>query len=214
MPKYLLEILLSAIVSIILFGVTIYFTGNVFAGISVITAALVIINFVLNRYETRNEASVELKIIEKENTHFFLVSIANTGGKTIYLDKGGVKTKENIVVDFDEVNVEIPVKPKPKKSNSGFPFLVPELELNLRPLPAIKPFLSHVVNPGSAQGTRKEVWKVIWHLIDRKSPSCEILELKGFFTDQLNQQYESGWMQFDSKSLVDLAKKDMENKQE
>jgi len=142
-----------------------------------------------------------------------LVSIANTGGKTIYLDKCGVKTKEGVIVDFDEeVNVTLPEKPKPKKSTYGFPSFIDELELNLKPFPKIKTIESHIVKPGDAQDRRKEVWEVISLLIDKKSPSCEILELKGFFTDQLNHECESEWMQFNSVALVEMAKGDMKNR--
>jgi len=62
MLKYLREIVISDIVAIILCAVTIFFTSNVIAGISVFTAVLVTINFVLNRYETRKDASVKLKL--------------------------------------------------------------------------------------------------------------------------------------------------------
>jgi hypothetical protein len=211
MLKYLREILISAFVGIILCVVTIFFTSNVIAGVSVLTAAIVIINFTLNRYETRNEASVELKIIESGKTHSFLVSIVNTGGKTIYLDKGGMKTKGGIIIDFDEeVNVKLQKKSKPKTSNFGFPSLMDGVEYNLE-LPKIKPLGSDIVKPGNAQGTRKEVWEVIYLLLDKKAPACEILELKGFFTDQLNQEYESEWMIFTIASLLETAKKDMEN---
>jgi hypothetical protein len=211
MLKYLQEILFSALIGIILCGVTIFFTSNVIAGISVLTAVIVIINFILNRFETRNEASVELKIIDSGKTHSFLVSIVNTGGKTIYLDKGGIKTKGGIVIDFDEVvNVKLQKKSKPKTSKFGFSSLMDEVEYNLE-LPKIKPIGSDIVKPGNAQGTRKEVWEVLYLLIDKKAPPCETLELKGFFTDQLNQEYESEWMKFSSASLIETTKKDIEN---
>ena len=213
MLKYLQEILISCVVAIILCAITILFIGNVIAGISVFTAVLVTFNFVLNRYETRKEAPVELKIIERDKTHFFLVSIVNTGGKTIYLDKGGVKTKDGIIVDFDEeVSFRLPEKAEPKKSKSGFLSFINDLPLNLKPLPMIKRQGANIVQPGDAQNTRKEVWKVLSLLIDKKTPSGEKFELKGFFTDQLNHEYESGWMQFNRVSLVEMAKADLKNK--
>lgn len=211
MLKYLREILISAIVGSILCVVTIFFTSNVIAGISVLTAVIVIINFILNRYETRNEASVELKIIESGKTHSFLVSIVNTGGKTIYLDKCGMKTKGGIIIDFDEeVNVKLQKKSKQKISKFGFPSLMDDMEFNFE-LPKIKPIGADVVNPGNAKDTRKEVWEVLHLLLDKKAPPCEILEVKGFFTDQLNQEYESEWMKFTSASLIETAKKDIGN---
>jgi len=213
MLKYLQEILISCVVAIIFCAITIFFSGNVIAGISVFTAVLVTFNFVLSRYETRTEAPVELKVIERDNTHFFLVSITNTGGKTIYLDKGGVKTKDGIIVDFDEeVSVRLPEKPEPKKSKYGFLSIMDDLHLNLKPLPMIKSHWANIVQPGDAQNTRKEVWKVLSLLIDKKTPPGEKLELKGFFTDQLNHEYESEWMQFNRVSLVEIAKADIKNK--
>ena len=143
------------------------------------------------------------------------MSIANTGGKTIYLDKWGIKTKNGIVVDFDEeVSVKLPEKPKPKKGKYGFPSVLDNLELNLKPIPMIKSHWARIVQPGDAQDTRKEVWEVISLLIDKKVPSGEILELKGFFTDQLNHEYESKWMQFKPAYLVEMAKSDVKNKTE
>jgi hypothetical protein len=213
MLKYLREIFISVIVSSILFAVVTFFTGSIVAGISVFTAVLVTINFILNRFETRNDATVELKITNKENTSFFSVSIVNTGGKIIYLDKGGVKTKEGTIVDFDEeVKTEIVVKKDPKKPRSSISFLDSHLDYNLK-LPAIKLPAFFIVNPGDAKSIRKEAWEVISLLIDKKAQSSETLELKGFFTDQLNHEYESEWVQFNTKMLVDSVIQEMKNKE-
>ena len=215
MSKYLREIFISVIVSSILFAAVTFFTGSIVAGISVFTAVLVTINFILNRYETRNDATVELKITHKENTSFFSVSIVNTGGKIIYLDKGGVKTKDGTIVDFDEEpKTETVVKTEPKKPKTGFPFLnnpLDSLDYNLK-MPKLKIPAFFIVNPGDAKFIRKEAWEVISLLIDKKVQSSETLELKGFFTDQLNHEYESEWLQFNTKTLVDTVIQEMENK--
>ncbi|MFA6362895.1 hypothetical protein [Methanoregula sp.] len=213
MLKYLREIFISVIVSIILFAVVTFFTGSVVAGISVFTAVLVTINFILNRYETRNDATVELKITNKENTPFFSVSIVNTGGKIIYLDKGGVKTKEGIIVDFDEeVKTEIVAKKEPKKPKSSFPFLDSLPDYNLK-LPALKLPAFFIVNPGDAKTFSKKGAEVLTLLTNKKVQPSKILELKGFFTDQLNHEYESEWVQFDVKPLVESILQDMNNRE-
>jgi len=210
MLKYLQEIFISVVVSIILFAVVTFFTGNIVAGISVFTAVLVIINFILNRYETRNDATVELKITNKEKTPFFSISIVNTGGKTIYLDNGGVKTKDGTIVDFDEEpKNEIVVKKEPKKHKMGFPFLdnpPDSLEYNLK-IPKLKIPASSIVNPGDAKSDRKEVWEVLSLLTDKKVQPSAILELKGFFNDHLNHEYESEWVRFDIQTLIQEMKK-------
>jgi hypothetical protein len=214
MLKYLREIFISVEVSIILFIVVTFFTGSIVAGISVFTAVLVTINFILNRYETRNDAIVELKITKKENIPFFSISIINTGGKTIYLEKGGVKTKEGTIVDFDE-EVKPHVKKEPEKPKSIFPILdtLNSFNYNLK-IPKFKHPASYIVNPGAAQSMSKEGWEVISLLIEKKDQSGEPLELKGFFTDQLNHQYESEeWLQLDTKAVVELINPVAENKE-
>lgn len=224
MPKYLLEILISVIVSVILFVGIFYYTGNIVASISVITLVLVSISFVIGRYENRTEAIVDLEFIEREKIHFFVVSITNTGGKTIYLDRCGVKTKNGIIIDFDEEPpYNLPPKPKPKKPTTGN-LLLDNLNYNLNLLPAkmvmpkIKSFMASIVNPGNAQNDRKELWEVLALIGDKvtnnkKAPVGKILELKGFFTDQLNNEYESEeWIQFNSQMLTELMHQDIQNK--
>jgi hypothetical protein len=225
MPKYLLEIIISVIVSIILFAVIFYYTGNIVASISVITLVLVSISFIIGRYENRTDAIVDLELIEKGKTHHFVLSITNTGGKTIYLDKCGVKTKDGIIIDFDEEPpYNLPPKPKPKKPTTGNP-LLDSMNYNLNPLPAnivmpkIKSFMASIANPGNAQDERKELWEVLALLndkiiINKKATVGKILELQGFFIDQLNHEYESEWIQFDSQMLTELVKQDIQNKTE
>lgn len=222
MPKYLLQIIISIIVSLILFIGIFCYTGNFFASISVITLVLVVISFIISRYENRTEAIVELKFIEKDKFHFFVVSIVNTGGKTIYLDKCGLKTKSGIFIDFDE-EPPYDLPPKPKKRTTGNP-LFDNSRYTLNPplanmvMPKIKPVMASIVNPGNSQSDRKELWEVL-ALISKRGTSNKkesdggILELKGFVIDQLRNEYESNeWMQFNFQMLIELMHQDIQNK--
>ncbi|WP_292370945.1 hypothetical protein [Methanoregula sp. UBA64] len=221
-PKYLLQIIGSIIVSLILFICIFYYTGNIVASISVITLVLVVISFIIGRYENRTDAIVDLKFIEKDKFHFFEVSIVNTGGKTIYLDKCGVKTKNGIIIDFDEEPpYDLPPKPKkpanknPTLNNLSYTLDLPVTEIVM---PKIKPFMASIVNPGNAQNDRKELWEVLELIgdkiiLNKKNLVGEVLELKGFVTDQLHNEYESEeWIQFNSQMLTELAQQDIQNK--
>jgi hypothetical protein len=209
MLKYKREIFVSIIVSGILFAIVTTVTGSIVAGISVFTAVLVTINFILNRYETRNEATVELKITVKDKIPYLSVSIVNTGGKTIYLDKGGIETKEGVIIDFDEEpKPELITKPEPKKPKSAFPFLynpLDSLNYNLK-MPKFKISAFSIVNPGDAKSERKEVNEVIALFIEKKVAITENFELKGYFTDQLNHRYESEWIRFDKQTVLQEMK--------
>ncbi|MFA5331468.1 MAG: hypothetical protein WC342_03735 [Methanoregula sp.] len=222
MPKYLLEIIISIIVSLILFIGIFYYTGNIVASISVITLVLVVISFIIGRYENRTDAIVDLKFIEKDKFHFFVVSIVNTGGKTIYLDKCGVKTKNGIIIDFDE-DPPYDLLPKPKKRTTGNP-LYDNLNYSLNPplanvvMPKIKSIMATIVNPGSSQSDRKELWEFLALISEKVTSNKRItddgmLELKGFVLDQLHNEYESSeWMQFNFQMLIKLMHQDIQNK--
>ena len=205
MIKYEREIFVSIIISGILFAIVTIFTGSIIAGISIFTAVLVTINFILSRYETRNEATVELKITVKDKIPYLSLLIVNTGGKTIYLDKSGIVTNDGVVIDFDEEpKPELITKPEPKKPKTAFPFLSTSLEsqnYNLK-TPKFKAPTFSLVNPGDAKSERKEVTEVIELFIEKKVALTEDFELKGFFTDQLNHRYESEWIRFDKQTVL------------
>ena len=216
-PDNLSDENISIFIASILPAIIIYYTGNVLAGVSVFTAVLVFINFGISRVEARNDYKMEFKFVEKGDFHSFVVSISNTGGKTIYLANGGVKTKEGAIVDFNEI-IDIDLSPRPQKSNNTRSFLIPQLEFHEelfnRRMQKIKPIGSDIVQPGRSNTIQIELWEFIALLLQKqKNLDSDIIELKGFFTNQLNEEYESDeWMQFNLPSLCVIAKKEMEIK--
>jgi hypothetical protein len=199
-----LEIVIPILVSVLLFGIISIPTGNIAIGLSIFTAALVITNYIFSRYDARTDSSLELKFLEDEDGHFFEVSIANTGGKTIYLDQRGIKTKEGITVDFyEEPKREIP---KPNKSNPFSPYF----EMPLLRMPKIKPINANTVEPGSANVTRMTVKELLFLLDEKDAIHGESIELKGFYTNQLGEEFGTDeWKDFSIESLFKMAIEEM-----
>lgn len=167
--KYSLEIFLSIILSLILAMVANFFTCNIVLSASIFTASLVTIQFLINRYENRLDVIVKMQII-KDNNNEFLVSIKNNGGKTLYLESGGIKTKEGVIVDFDEQ----------VKQDRESPFYI-----------CPRPMLPYTLNPGQSKNVYRSISDVLRLLKQYNFNFSTDLEIKGFFKDQLDRTYEA-----------------------
>jgi hypothetical protein len=213
MTKYLKEITISLVVSIVAFAVVAYTSGNIIASISVFTAVLVTINFILNRYESRNEAIVYFELInDDEGKPKFSVSLVNTGGKTIYFDTVGLKMRDGTIIDFDDDwrDKEPPPPPEKPKINR-FGFSIPTLTmpmLRTPVLPTIRPIGFFSIYPGDARTVSKKVYDVLQLLRSKNYQFQDTLEIQGIFIDRLNYEHISEWKQFNLKELFDSIKKE------
>lgn len=223
MMEYLQEYVPSLIASTILLIIVTYFTNNIVAGLGIFTASLVSIQFLINRYENRIEAEIEVKISKADEETELLVSIINKGGKTIYLKSGGIIIKEGLIFDFDEKiqpkkttqssgeNVS-EKKPVSRKSVMGWPGIslptFPKIDIPEIVMPTwIPPFFPKTLNPGQSITIYRNVRDIFSFLVANEWNQSD-LYFKGFFKDQLNREYTSpDYLKYSIRELWDLVKK-------
>jgi hypothetical protein len=198
--KYYYELFLSIITSLVFSIIAYYFTNNIVVIAAVFTASLVTIQFLLNRYENRMDVIVEMGIEMYDDKNGFFISIKNNGGKTLYLNSGGIITKEGIIVDFDDkVEYDGEVVEKQKIGFLSLPLVFPKM-------PKLPQLIPNYLNPGQSKKIRITMLEFLSLLRKNNWQFATEIEIKGFFKDQLDRTYKtSQFDKYDMKNLFELA---------